>query len=251
MKYVIYLRVSTKEQDLRTQEHICKKFLAGQPKSECEPLMFYDSISSKKPLHKRKGLNDALNALQKGDVLVGQKVDRLARNEMEAHKIRDFLLRNEIGILMIDQPGITDPFMFAIYAAFAAHEVIVLRKRIKDKLWAKKQRNERTGNIPYGFTLDQEKLIPIKGANKQTVLKPGLLLQECHEQEVLAQMCELFDMGASYRRIGQILADQGYKTREGKIFQPTSISRILARTGRTRSRDLPQEDSASLWSRSA
>ncbi len=249
MKYVIYLRVSTKEQDLRTQKQICTKFLEGLPKSDVEPLIFYDSISSRKPLHKRKGLNEALNALQKGDVLVGQKVDRLARNEAEAHKIKDFLVKNHIGILMIDQPGVDDPMMFAIQAAFAAHEVALIRKRIKDKLAAKKERNERTGKVPYGFTLDKENLIPIRGADKKTVLKPGLLLQESHEQMVLAQMCELFDLGASYRRIAEILTDRGYKSREGKKFQHMSIYRILARTGRTRLRDQLQEDSGSLWSR--
>ncbi len=248
MKYVIYLRVSTKEQDLRTQEQRCVNFLKTLNEKEFEYVIFTDSISSRKPLVKRKGINDALNALRKGDVLIGQKVDRLARNEAEAHKIKDFLHANNIGILMIDQPGITDPFIFSIYAAVAAKEVAFIRERIKHKLDGKKERNERTGKVPYGFTLDKENLIEVNGPDKKKVLKPGLLLQESREQLALARMCELFDIGLSFRRIAQVLDDEGYKNRVGKSFQHMSIYRILHRTGRTRSLDQPLEEKESLWS---
>jgi DNA invertase Pin-like site-specific DNA recombinase len=251
MKYVIYLRVSTKEQDLRTQEQKCLSYLKSLGNSDFKYLIFTDSITSKKPLHKRKGLNDALNALERGDVLVGQRVDRLARNELEAHKIKEFLLNNKIGIMMIDQPGIKDPLIFSVYAAMAAQEVTLIRERIKDKLWAKKERKERTGKVPYGFTLDNEALVLVNGENKQKVLKPGLLLEDNSEQVILNQMTELFDVGLSYRRIAEVLTDLGYHNRVKKPFQANSIYRILRRIGKVRSKGQPLEDSKPLWSRSA
>lgn len=251
MKYVIYLRVSTKEQDLRTQEQKCLKFLKGMDSGEFQYVIFTDSITSKKPLEKRKGLNDALNALERGDVLVGQRVDRLARNELEAHKIKEFLLTNKIGIMMIDQPGITDPLIFSIYAAVAAKEVSLLRERIKDKLWAKKERNERTGKVPYGFTLDKESLISVNGQNKQKVQKPGLLVEDPSEQLILGQMTTLFDQGLSYRRICEVLTDLGYRNRVKQPFQANSIYRILRRIGKVRLKDQPLEETKPLWSRIA
>ncbi len=251
MKYVIYLRVSTKEQDLRTQEQKCLSYLKSLDDSEFKYLIFTDSITSKKPLHKRQGLNDALNALDRGDVLVGQRVDRLARNELEAHKIKEFLLKNKIGITMIDQPGITDPLIFSVYAALAAKEVTLIRERIKDKLWAKKERNERTGKVPYGFTLDKDCLISVNGENKQKTLKPGLLLEDPSEQLILGQMATLFDQGLSYRRISAVLTDLGYCNRVKKPFQANSIYRILRRIGKVRLKDQPLEESKPLWSRIA
>lgn len=251
MKYVIYLRVSTKEQDLRTQKQKCLNYLKSLGNSDFEHLIFTDSITSKKPLHKRQGLNDALNALERGDVLVGQRVDRLARNELEAHKIKEFLLSNKIGIMMIDQPGITDPLIFSVYAALAAKEVALLRERIKDKLSAKKERNERTGKVPYGFTLDEKNLVLVNGEDKQKVFKPGFLLEDPSEQLVLNQMEELFDVGLSYRRICEVLNDLGYRNREKKPFQANSVYRILRRIGKVRSKGQPLEESKPLWSRIA
>ncbi len=252
MKYVIYLRVSTKEQDLRTQEQKCLKFLQNLNEGkEFTYSIFTDLITSKKPLEKRNGLNSALNALERGDVLVGQRVDRLARNELEAHKIKDFLIKNNIGILMIDQPGITDPLIFSIYAAVAAKEVAVLRERIKDKLWAKKQRSERTGGVPYGFTLNREKLVEVNGPDRKKILKPGILIEHPQEQEVLQQMITLFDQGLSYRRISEVLYDLGHRQRAGKKFAHTSICHILHRTGRARQRGQPLQESKPLWSRTA
>lgn len=251
MKYVIYLRVSTKEQDLRTQEQKCLNYLRSLDKQDFPYLIFTDSITSKKPLEKRQGLNDALNSLERGDVLIGQRVDRLARNELEAHKIKDFLIKNNIGIMMIDQPGITDPLIFSVYAAVAAKEVAVLRERIKDKLWAKKERNERTGKVPYGYRLDEDNLIHVNGPKRTKILKPGLLLEEPSEQKALEEMITLFDQGLSYRRIAEVLSDLGYQQRGGKRFAHTSICHILHRIGKVRLRDQVLEESKSLWSQIA
>jgi DNA invertase Pin-like site-specific DNA recombinase len=251
MKYVIYLRVSTKEQDLRTQEQKCLKFIKSNDETDFQYIIFTDSITSKKPLEQREGLNKALNALNKGDILVGQRVDRLARNELEAHKIKDYLIRNNNQILMIDQPGVTDPLIFSIYAALAAKEVVILRERIKDKLWAKKERNERTGGIPYGFSIDEKELIEVNGPHHKKILKPGRLIINPLEQKMIEEMNELFEIGLSYRRIAEVLTEKGYRTREGKEFLSMTIYRILRRKGKVREKDQPLEESKSQWSRIA
>ncbi len=249
MKYVIYLRISTKEQDLRTQEQKVLRVLREKEGKDVEYMIFTDSISTKKPLRKRRGLQEALNSLKRGDVLVGQKVDRIARNEEEAHTIKSFLEENKIGIYMIDQPGVSDPFIFSIYAAVAAQEVKLIRERIKDKLHAKQERGERTGAVRYGYRLDEDNPILINGKDKIKVLKPGMLLPRQDEQECLNLMCKLFDLGNSYRMVAHMINNLGYKNRKGNQWSHATVYRILIRTGRTRFRNQLQETEESAWTR--
>lgn len=242
MKYVIYLRVSTKKQDTNTQLQMCLDFLKKKDSQDFSYLVFSDEITSKKALEKRKGICAALDSIRAGDVFVGQRVDRLSRNSYECHHIKRRL--DEVGaeLLLTDQPGISNKVIFGVYIGIAEEEVKLIRERTKNKLWAKKQRNERVGTVPYGFTLDMENLVLVNGKDDEKVLKPGLLLPLLHEQQVLTAMCRLFDQGQSYRQIANTLTDQGYRNRKGNPFQHMSIYRILSQTGRATSKDLLQEE---------
>lgn len=242
MKYVIYLRVSTKQQDTQTQLQMCLDFLKKRDDKDFSYLVFSDEITSKKALAKRKGISEALKAIRTGDVFVGQKIDRLSRNSYESHYIKKIL--DDVGaeLLLTDQPGISNKVIFGVYIGIAEEEVKLIRERTKNKLWAKKQRNERVGTVPYGFTLDMVNLVLVNGKDGEKILKPGLLLPLSHEQEVLGIMCRLFDEKRSYREIANILTYQGHRNRKGNPFQPMSIYRILSQTGRAKSADLLQDE---------
>jgi DNA invertase Pin-like site-specific DNA recombinase len=243
MKYIIYLRVSTDEQDNRTQEQKCLKFLKANDPTDFKYEIYSDKITSRKSLEDRPGIMAALWAVGKGDVFVGQKIDRLARNAYEAHHIQRILDMKKADLILVDQPGIKNKVIFGVYAGIAEEEGKAIRARIRDKMEAKKERNERvSGRLPYGYNkLDQNKLVEVNGPGKTKVLKPGLLLPESSEQLVLAQMFQWFDEGMSCRNIALELEKLGYKNREGKPFQHMSIYRILRRTGRTRPKGQPQE----------
>ncbi len=244
MKYVIYLRVSTNMQDDRTQLEKCLQFLKHNSKKEFKYLVCTDTLSTRKKLDKRSGLQTALSSLGKGDILVAMRLDRITRNLHETTCIIHELEKKQADIILIDQPGIKNKVLLGLYAGIAEEEVKMIRKRITEKLAVKKTRNERISReVPYGFTLDLENLINIKNQDDAGwTMKPGLLVPESEEQEVLALMCQLFDEGMSYRMIAQELDDQGYKNRRGNSFQHMSIYRILCRTGRTRSVDQPLEE---------
>lgn len=244
MKYVIYLRVSTDEQDLRTQEQKCMKFLRYHDSSDFDYQIFSDKISSRKSLDKRLGIQGALNSLKPGDVLVGQKLDRLARNSYETHCILHMLEIKKCEVIMIDQPGIKNKVILGMYAGIAEEEVKTIRERIKDKLSAKKERNERiSGRLPYGYTLDPVNLVEVNGPNKTKVLKPGYLVPESHEQMVLSLMFRFFDEGKSYRQIARILTDLGYRSRRGTPFPHMSIYQLIAKREIATSSDRPQGSS--------
>lgn len=242
MKYVIYLRVSTKKQDFRPQLDQCLAFL--QPKKPFEYAVYTDELSSGLSLDKREGLKQAMQSLRQGDFLVSLRLDRIARNLYETTQIIHELDGKKAEILLIDQPGIKNKILLGLYAGMAEEEVKMIRRRTRDKMQAKRERAERISRwLPYGYAMHPTAKIMIKNREESGwTEKLGLLVPEAGEQLVLAQMCQLFDEGNSYRKIAHKLTDQGYTNRLGQPFQSMSIYRILSRTGRTRSQDQPQEE---------
>ncbi len=243
MKYVIYLRVSTKKQDKDTQLQMCMEFLRKNVGTQFEFIVYFDEITSKKPLHKREGMRQALHAIDRGDVLVGQRVDRLARHSYETHFIKTLLDAKGAELMLTEQPGIKNKVIFGTYIGIAEEEGNLIRERTRNKLAAKKNKGERTGTVLFGYDLDQINLILVNGPDQTKVLKPGLLIPNVLEQEQLGVMCQLFDEGLSFRQITHTLNNRGYRNREGNPFQHNSIYRIVSRTGRKRSSDQPPQES--------
>jgi DNA invertase Pin-like site-specific DNA recombinase len=238
MKYVIYLRVSTKKQDERTQLHHCVEFLKSRHGGPFQYLVFSDSVTSKKCIEKRKGFQEAKVTIQAGDILVAMRLDRISRNTTEINLLVDYLERINADILLVEQPGVKNKIMLGVYAGMAVEEIKTLRARVKEKLDVKVSRGERTTiSIPYGKSLDENSLVAVKNKDGDgVILKPGILLDNAQELETLELMCRLFDAGMSYQSIGKELAKRGFLNRAGKVFQKTSILRILHRTGRCRPR---------------
>lgn len=262
MKYVIYLRVSTDGQDYETQKLRClyelKKILnsehfeyevfsdkrTGRQTAKKKKTENSESDMLQELLKKRPGLIQALDALDKGDVFVSQKIDRIARDGLCAYIVKDALERKKAKLLIIDQPGIDDPVIFSVFVGVAVKESEMISQRTKDKLWAKSQRSERVGTIPYGFKLDPNKQIPVNGPDNTKVLKLGVLIPDEYEQNGIKKMCEYFDKGIRLQKIPMLLAQDGYRNRKGNLFDYTGIRRLLARTGRTRRKDPSQLDEA-------
>lgn len=239
MKYVIYLRVSTKKQDMRTQLDYCIRFLKAHHGGTFQYLVFQDEITTRKAIKKREGFQSAMAAIQPGDVLVAMRLDRLSRNLYEITGIINDLDIKKAEAMLVDQPGIKNKVMLGLYAGMAEEEVKLIRRRVKEKLTAKVYRGERTNiSMPYGKSLDMENLIPIKNKDGNGVtMKPGILLENAQELHALDLMCTLFDAGLSYDSVCRELTNRGYLNRAGKPFQQTSVLRILNRTGRHRPKD--------------
>lgn len=229
MKYRIYLRVSKKVQDERTQLDHVLQFLRTREEN-LEYVVYKDKITSRKPMNKREGGKRMLDELEPGDIIVAIRLDRLVRSLTEATNLIDKLdvMGNEV--ILTDQPGIKNKIMLGIYAGMAEEEVKLLRKRISEKLSSKKARGERYGSIlPYGYALHETKLVPVKKGN-EIVMKRGILIPLHEEQLILKEMHELRELGAGYGEIAKILKMKGIKNREDRPFQKMSIYRILHRT---------------------
>lgn len=230
MKYRIYLRVSTEEQDERTQLDHIMRYLKQKENGDIDYIVYTDKKTSKKPLHKREGGQALLNDLQRGDIVVAIRLDRISRSLLETALLIDRLDKVGAEVLLTDQPGIKNKIMLGIYAGMAEEEVKLLRKRISEKLQSKKARGERySSKLPYGFALHETKLVPVK-KGKEIFMKRGVLIPVHEEQQVLKQMQELREQGYSFGQIAKTLNEQGHKNREEKPFQKMSISRILQRS---------------------
>lgn len=86
------------------------------------------------------------------------------------------------------------------------------RKLTKDALGAKKARGERTGSVPYGYTMAAD------GVHLEAVSE---------EQEVIAEARRLHGAGQSLRGIARELLLLGHTSRNGRIFEAQQIHRML------------------------
>ena len=216
MAIIAYTRVSTEEQTkgfgLDAQLDAIKAAV-GQPGAH-----YTDEGLSGANIN-RPGLLAAIDALDKGDVLIVAKLDRLARDmylscwiekEVEKHGAT---IRSAAGEgTESDDP--TAKLLKNIVKSFAEFERDVIAARMAGgRTQARKQGRKMGGSTPFGFDLD------IDGRH--------LVVNEA-EQQVIGLMQQLRDLGYSYRQIGAELEQRGVKTKTGKLhWNPPVVKRAL------------------------
>lgn len=245
MKYVIYHRVSGDKQDVAMQDKACMDYVLEKTKGKKYELEIFSDpdMRSGVKMKKRIGLMAMLNSLQRGHQVVLYKLDRLSRDIVEMVTIYRMIRDKKCKIHSLNDPDCDNEFIVGIMGAVAQKEKKDIGDRTRSAHALKKQKKERVGRfINYGYTLDTENLIWVKGRDREPTQKAGLLIEDPAEQKVIQHMCSLYDMGFSYRAICLRLAEQGYLNREDKVFKPMSIYRILLRTGRPAPYDPAQEE---------
>lgn len=94
MAKVGYARVSTLKQDLSEQISELEKF-------GCTKI--FSGKHSGKPKQNKDQLNELLNYIREGDVVVVTKLDRLGRSLSQCLKVLDILSKNKIGLVALNQ----------------------------------------------------------------------------------------------------------------------------------------------------
>lgn len=222
MPHYAYLRVSTQDQTesgagLAAQLDACRRFARSQD-AELTAVFEDKGVSGAKGLESRPGLLDAIASLNKGDVLVVAKRDRLGRDPIKVAMIESAVARKGARIASAAGEGTDgdDPasvLMRRMIDAFAEYERLLIGARTKAALGAKKARGERTGAVPYGYRLasDGVHLDPI-----------------AEEQKVIAEARRLHKAGQSLRAIARELDRRGVVSRSGKTFLAEQVKRLLA-----------------------
>ena len=148
-KLIGYARVSTHEQNLDLQ--IDALIQAGCSKNE----VFKDKISGAKS--DRPGLNQCMESLSKGDVLVVWRLDRLGRSMVHLVSLIETLREKGVGFKSlcdgaIDTTTASGELVFNIFSSMAQFERRLIQERTQAGLLAARARGRKGGRPPVDST---------------------------------------------------------------------------------------------------
>jgi DNA invertase Pin-like site-specific DNA recombinase len=146
-------------------------------------------VSGSVPLEERPEGRKLMSVVEKGDVVITAKLDRMFRSALDALNVLSAFRDRGIGLHMIDVGGdVTNgisKLMFTILSAFAEAERDRIRERIQQSKADGKERGIYLGGkIPYGFAVVD-----------------GVLVADPEQQLLIARMLERAKAGESLRQI--------------------------------------------------
>jgi len=225
MEMYAYLRVSTTGQvesgaGLDAQLDTCRAY-AQRLGQELVRVFTDEGVSGARGLNddgeldltKRPGLMEALDTLERGDVLVVAKRDRLGRDTVLVALVDRLFTRRGITIQCVDCPDSGSPadqLMRHILDAFAEYERQLIRCRTRGAMQAKKARGERVGSIPFGSRLGSD----------------GKLEENGRELDAIRYARGLRADGIGYGTIARMLGAAGFEPR-GREWHTQSVKRML------------------------
>jgi len=227
MKYVIYYRVSTKQQGesglgLDAQKAYVNNIVTDEKRMGISPndiVKEYTEVATAKYMdckHRPK-LCEALELCQdNGYTLIVAKIDRLSRKTEHALEIYD---RLEGRLISCDIPNL-ERFTLTIFMAIADRERELISIRTKQALAEKQKQGIKLGN-PQNLTNDSRlKSIQVRKEKART--------NKANIQA--AELSRLYKTnGHTLQQIANKLNEQGYRTSRGKEFKPNTIKRLLER----------------------
>jgi DNA invertase Pin-like site-specific DNA recombinase len=155
-----YARVSTSLQDTALQ-------LDALEKAGCERI-YSESISGKDK--NRQKLNEMINALRAGDIVLVWRLDRLGRSTKDLIELVDVFKSKDVQFVSltesIDTTTATGQLIFGFFASMAQFERNLLSERTKAGIAAARKRGRVGGRKP-------------KMTKKQAKLAQAMLLDSC------------------------------------------------------------------------
>lgn len=216
-KAVAYIRVSTEEQHLGPEAQLAAiEQWAARQNITLVAIHRDIGVSGATPLADCTGLMAALEDLSVhgAGTLIVSKRDRLARDVMKAAMVeaRAETLGARITSTAGEGDG-TDPsakLMRQIVDAFAEYERALIGARTKAALAAKKAKGERVGGVPYGFSVEDGRLVP-----------------NDDERRIIIEAKYLSSTGLSLRGICAKFAIEGAVFRNFSWTSPAHADRLL------------------------
>jgi DNA invertase Pin-like site-specific DNA recombinase len=175
-------------------------------------------LSGSLDMKDRPGLFAAVQSLKRGDVLIVAKRDRLGRDLIGVALIERSITRKGARVISAAGEGTegTDASAMLqrqILDCFGEYERRLIGQRTRAALRAKRERGERAGNLPFGYSL--------KGDGRT-------LDRNEAEQTVLSILAELRSAGYSQRAIAAELNRQGFTTRRGTAWRHQYVASLAA-----------------------
>lgn len=148
-RVIAYLRISTGEQDLNSQKLELHEYAR---KNDIKINEFIEvEVSSRKSTQARK-IDELLDNLQTGDLLLTSELSRLGRSVGQIIKIVDTLIKKQVRLIAIKESIIIDgkqnlqtKTMITLFALFAEIERDLISERTKQGLLAARNRGKLLG----------------------------------------------------------------------------------------------------------
>ncbi|NDB66253.1 MAG: recombinase family protein [Euryarchaeota archaeon] len=214
-KYVLYLRVSSREQGrsglgLEAQHRDIQLFLENYSETPYEVLAEFVEVQTGADNERPQLLAAIALAKKESATLVAAKLDRISRRVSFIASLME-----EKGLTFkVAQMPYADPFQLHIYAALAEQERAFISQRTKAALKEAKSRGVRLG-APIHHIED------LAAARKQKALLDA--------QKVAGVIVPLRKAGKSIRSICEVLNASDIKTSRGATFNERLVSRMLKR----------------------
>ncbi len=215
IKYVIYRRVSTKEQGrsglgLEAQDRDIRLYLENFSEEPYEVLEEFVEVHSGSDNHRPELTAAVTLAKKEKATLLVAKLDRLSRDvEMIAGLMNDKRLEFKVA-----QMPSADKFQLHIYAALAEKERDFISQRTKAALREAKARGTKLGGLR-DRTMQRNKALKAQAQERAKTLE-GLVLPLRAE-------------GKTLRDITKALNDASIATPRGGKWHPMSVKRVLER----------------------
>lgn len=219
MKAIGYIRVSTDEQaregiSLESQK---AKIAAYCNLNDLELVgVIEDAGKSGKDLS-REGMQILIEKIMRREIeaVVCYKLDRLSRRVRDTLYLMDLIEKKSISFHSIteriDTKSAMGKFFLNIMASMNQWERDTISERTRDALHLKIVKNERAGQVPYGWTLAED---------------GKTLLENQKEQRAIELVRELHAKGYNYSAICRELTGRGFQPL-GKQWHAQSIKNIL------------------------
>ena len=183
MKVIGYIRVSSDKQEKHSQEHLLLMY-AQQQRMQIDQFITVEMSSQRNTKERR--IDELLDKLKAGDVLLVAELSRLGRNMFEVIEIIRHLSQGGVEVVFVRQPelstaGQTRKLLLAIYSYFAEAEREFISMRTRQGLAAARASGKQLGR-PFG------------SRNKKRALDP-------YRQPIR----QYLQLGIPLRRIGKII----------------------------------------------
>lgn len=169
MKAAIYMRVSTKKQEIDSQDHAISMFCKSKPDKTY--LTFTDLYKSGRKAS-RPGLNKLLYAVKQGEVneVIVFKLDRLFRSLTDLLATLALFKRHDVNFISVSENiDLSTPagiLMMQMLGAFAEFERSIIVGRVKAGLAAAKDRGQSLGK-PSKIPIEvQRQVVSLKESGK-------------------------------------------------------------------------------------
>jgi len=212
--YIAYVRTSTGRQVLGLEEQQIRinQFIKSAGDNLIEIVIEQESGKN----NYRVKLDYATNlCIKHGYTLLFTKLDRLSR-EVEFL----FTLRNKgVKLRCIELPEL-NTLTLGIFGSVAQWERELISNRTKNGLAALKARGVKLGS-PANLTVDARK----KGV--ESIIKKRVENENWKMAKMFIEHFQMKNGFINYTKVSKELNINGYKTRNGKLFSPSTVRRLI------------------------